>query len=48
MKMFNVLLFLFIMEIINVKSKLSKAMKTFHDDASAEDDDTNKECHRIN
>ena len=48
MKMFNIFLFLFLIEIIYVKSKLSKAMKTFHDDASAENYNTDKECHRIN
>ena len=46
--MFNIFLFLFLIEIIYVKSKLSKAMKTFHDDASAENYNTDKECHRIN
>ena len=48
MKMLNIFLFLLFMKIIYAKSKLSKAMKTFHEDASAEDNNTDKECHRIN
>ena len=47
--MLNIFLFLLFMKIIYAKSKLSKAMKTFHEDASASaDNNTDKECHKIN